>query len=82
MHINQCLFLSIDARPTTHKPAPARTLNAGSGGIEFFLEIVESSKCFVDGILERTRLELAAVALVLAGGRRKILPEKGVVDVS
>jgi hypothetical protein len=66
----------------TYQPAPSGTLDTCRGGIELLLERFERTEGLVNGILERTRLQGTTVTLPLAGGRREVLPEERVVDVS
>ena len=49
------------------EPAPARALDARSGGVELLLEVVEGAEALLDGLLEGTVLESTAVALALGG---------------
>lgn len=72
------ISMRVDDTDMTHEPAPARALDAGSGSVEFLLEVVEAAKGLVDGILERARLELAACTC----SRGEVLPKEGVVDVT
>ena len=67
---------------TTHKPSPARALDTESRGSELSLEVLERTEGLDDGILEWTVTEDTASALALGGGRREILPEERVVDMS
>ena len=66
----------------THEPAPARALDGGGGSVKLLDEVVEGAPLLEDGLLERTIAEGATVALALRGGRREVLPEEGVVDVT
>ena len=66
----------------TYKPAPARALNAGGGGVELLLEGVEGAEGLDDGALERAILETTTVTLALGGSGREVLPEERVVDVA
>lgn len=66
----------------TYEPAPAGTLDTGSGGVEFLLEVVEGAESLSDGLLERTVGEDTTVALTLGLGTSKVLPEERMVDVS
>ena len=69
-------------RGNAYEPAPAGTLDTGSGGVEFLLEVVEGSESLGDGLLEGTLGEGTTVALIFGLGTSKVLPEEGVVDVS
>ena len=66
----------------TYDPAPARALDASSGRVEFFLELIHRSPALADGSLQRAILEHAAVALALGRRGREVLPEERVVDVA
>ncbi len=66
----------------THEPAPARSLDTSSGGVELLLECLDGAPGTDDSLLQRAVGELAALALTLRRSRREVLPEQGVVDVS
>jgi hypothetical protein len=57
-------------------------LNTSGGGVELLLERIERPKGLHDGIPEDTRLQGTTVTLALIGGRREVLPEERVVDVT
>lgn len=76
------MIRSYVAEVRTYKPAPSRTLDSSSGGIEILLERIERTKGLVNSILKRTRVQGATTTLTLAGGRCEVLPEERVVDVS
>ena len=69
-------------RKGTYNPAPAGTLNSSSGRVELLLEVVDGSPSLEDRLLERSILEVTTVALALRLGRREVLPEEGVVDMT
>ena len=64
-----------------HKPAPARTLDSGGGGVELLLESIERTEILDDGLAERTILQGTTDTTVRAG-LGQILPEQGMVDVT
>ena len=66
----------------TNEPSPSRPLDTKSGSVELLLEDIETAKRLVNGILQRTGLQSASIALVLRCSRGKILPEQRVVDMS
>jgi len=66
----------------TYEPTPARALDASGSRVELFLEDIEISPTIEDGFLKRTIVELAPMPLAFGGGRRKVFPEEGVVDVA
>ncbi len=66
----------------TYEPAPARALDASGSRVEFLRERFIRAPTLVDGFLERTIVELAAMALALGRGGREIFPEEGMIDVA
>ena len=66
----------------TYAPAPSRALDSGSRGVELFLEVVHGAETLHDSILEGTVAEDTTATFTLRVGRRKVLPEEGVVDVT
>lgn len=73
-----CQILTQDQ---AHKPAPARALNSGGGGIEFLLESIERTEVLDDGLAEGTILQGTADTTIGAGFGQ-VLPEQGVVDMT
>jgi len=73
-----CQILTQDQ---AHKPAPARTLDTRSGGVELLFESIEGTEVLDDGLAEGTILQGTAGTTVGAG-LCQILPEQRVVDVS
>ena len=71
--------LELPASPVVPEPSPARTLDSSCLGVQLLLERVERPKVAFDSLRKGSiRRELAPVT----GGRRKVGPEEGVVDVS
>ena len=66
----------------TYEPAPARTLNASSSRVEFFLQVIYRTPALADGSLQWAILENAAVTLAFGRRGREVLPEERVVDVA
>lgn len=61
-----------------YEPTPTRAMNRGSSGIELFLEFLNGTEGFDDFILQRAVTEFTP----MFGGRREILPEEGMVDMT
>ena len=64
------------------EPAPAGALDGSSGRIELLLEVINGAPSLEDRLLKRSVLEVTTVALALRLGRREVLPEEGVVDMT
>ena len=69
-------------RKGTYNPAPAGALDSSSGRVKLLLEVVDGAPGLEDRLLERPILEVTTVALALRLGRREVLPEEGVVDMT
>jgi hypothetical protein len=66
------------AHKTSYEPSPATALNSRGGSVKALLEFFHRSEVTFNGLLERPVSKLATVGI----GRRKVLPEKRVIDVS
>ena len=66
----------------TYEPTPARTLDASSGRVELFLQIIHRTPALADGFLQRAILNHTAVTLAFGRRGREVLPEERVVDVA
>ena len=64
-----------------HKPAPARTLDSGGGGVKLLLERIEGSEVLYDGLTEGTILQ-GTTGTTVGAGFGQILPEQRMVDVT
>jgi len=66
----------------TYDPTPSRALNGSSGSVKLLFHVFNVAESSIDGIFERTRLDLATGTLALACGWCEVLPEERVVDVA
>jgi len=64
------------------EPSPARSLDSSGRVVHLLLHVIEVAEGGNDGLLERTVLQDASIALLLGCRGRKVLPEERVVDMA